>query len=115
MERPPPGTRPELAKGGGKGVLHRSMGGADSIQERKPVTVEESIASSCGPAPVRQVSTTLSAGSARSSAVEGRRASTLNSDRHNRPFGRTDSDKARYQSRGSPEEQATPTAQRGVP
>src|SRR3712207_9081870 len=108
MERPPPGTRPELAKGGGKGVLHRSMGGADSIQERKPVTVEESIASSCGPAPVRQVSTTLSAGSARSSAVGRRRAPTWNPARHSRRFGRTDSDRARHQSRVSPEYQATP-------
>src|SRR4051794_19975219 len=58
---------------------------------------------------------TLSHGRDRSSSRGRRRASTWNCDRTSRRFGRTDSDIARYQSRVSPEYQATPTAHRGAP
>ena len=90
-------------------------GGADSTQERKPVTVERSIASSRGPSLVVHSRTTTSEGSARSSRAGDRRDSTPSSARQSRSWGRTDSDRPRYQSSMSPPYQATPTDQRGEP
>ena len=89
-------------------------GGADSTQERKPVTVELSIASSRGPSGVVMVRTTTSdgqgevvaAGAAPGLAPGARPAQS-------RSCGRTDSDSPRYQSSMSPPYQATPTDQRG--
>ena len=59
-------------------------GGADSTQERKPVTVELSIASSRGPSGVEMDRTTTSEGSARSSRFGLRRDSTWSSARESR-------------------------------
>ena len=48
-------------------------------------------------------------------AAGAARASTRNSERTSRSWGRTESDSARYQSSVSPQYQATPTAQRAEP
>ena len=88
-------------------------GGADSIQERKPVTVEVSMASSRGPAGVGRRGRRRPAGRARSSRPGARRDPTSISARQSRSCGRTDRDSPRYQSSTSPPYQATPTDQRG--
>src|SRR3954465_16080517 len=96
-----------------RGGWSAQAGGADSTQERKPVTVEPSIASSRGPSGVAMVRTTTSAGSARSSRPGLPRHSPWSSARQSRSCGRTESDSPRYQSSMSPPYQATPTAHRG--
>ena len=88
--------------------------GRDSTQERKPVTVELSIASSRDPSAV------LTSAPRRRRAerrLPGRaRAGThLQLGPASRSCGRTESDSPRYQSSMSPPYQATPTDQRGDP
>ena len=87
-------------------------GGADSTQERKPVTVEVSIASSRGPSrrAAGQDDDVRGQGEV---VAAGRRAATPPGARRgaSRSCGRTDSESPRYQSRMSPPYQATPTDQ----
>src|SRR3712207_4019922 len=111
----PSGGSPRAGERSGRVLLPHRTGGADSTQDRKPVTVEVSMASSWGPAAVAQERTTTSSGRETSSAPARRRPCTRNSARHSRCSGRTESDSARYQSSESPPYQATPTDQRGEP